>query len=222
MSTHPYVSEWREIRVQGMTTTLRKIRAAGPCGMRLENGQRFGYLKLRYHLGDGYVDDTPINIATILDSNGLDDALWCLRAVDGHAREMRLYAVWCARQVQSRLEDQRSLTALDVAERHANGAASNDELAAAWAAAWGARANAAYAARANAAAYDAAYAARANAAAYDATYTAYDAAYAAWAAAYAAADAGSSRATQAAELQRICAEIAAGRDPYPAAGEVIP
>ena len=27
--------------------------------------------------------------------------------------------------------------------------------------------------------------------------------------------------TQAAELQRICAEIAAGRDPYPAAGEVI-
>ena len=228
-----------------MQTTLRKVRAADPCGMRLENGQRFGYLKLRYHLGKGYGDDTPINIATILDSNGLDDALWCLRAVDGHAREMRLYAVWCARQVQSRLEDQRSLTALDVAERHANGAASNDELAAAWAAAWGARANAAYAARANAAAYDAtyaaranaaranaayaaaydaayaaAYAARANAAAYDATYAAYDAAYAAWAAAYAAADAGSSRATQAAELQRICAEIAAGRDPYPAAGVI--
>ena len=190
-----------------MQTTLRKIRAASPCGMRLENGQRFGYLKLRHHLGKGYGDDTPINIATILDSNGLDDALWCLRAVDGHAREMRLYAVWCARQVQSRLEDQRSLTALDVAERHANGAASNDELAAAWAAAWGARANAAYAARANAAAYDA-------------TYTAYDAAYAAWAAAYAAADAGSSRATQAAELKRICAEIAAGRDPYPAAGVI--
>ena len=182
-----------------MQTTLRKIRAASPCGMRLDDGKRFGYLKLRHHLGKGYGDDTPINIATILDSNGLDDALWCLRAVDGHAREMRLYAVWCARQVQSRLEDQRSLTALDVAERHANGAASNDELAAAWAAAR-------------------AYAARANAA----TCTAYDAAYAAWAAAYAAADAGSSRATQAAELQRICAEIAAGRDPYPAAGEVIP
>ena len=182
-----------------MQTTLRKIRAAGPCGMRLDDGKRVGYLKLRHHLGEGYGDDTPVDIATIIDSNGLDDALWCLRAVDGHAREMRLYAVWCARQVQSQLEDQRSLTALDVAERHANGAASNDELAAAWAAAYAARA---YAARANAAAYDAAYAA--------------------WAAAYAAADAGASRATQAAELQRICAEIAAGRDPYPAAGEVIP
>ena len=40
-------------------------------------------------------------------------------------------------------------------------------------------------------------------------------------AAHAAAYAGASRATQAAELQRICAEIAAGRDPYQAAGEVI-
>ena len=178
-----------------MQTTLRKTRAAGPCGMRLEDGQRVGYLKLRHNLGKGHGDDTPVDIATILDSNGLDDALWCLRAVDGHAREMRLYAVWCARQVQSQMEDQRSLTALDVAERHANGAASNDELAAARAAAYDA--------------YDAAHAARAaaDAAIYDA--------------AHAAAYAGASRATQAAELQRICAEIAAGRDPYQAAGEVI-
>lgn len=28
MSAHPYVSDWRESRLQGMTTTLRKIRAA--------------------------------------------------------------------------------------------------------------------------------------------------------------------------------------------------
>ena len=159
MSAHPYVSEWRESRLQGMTTTLRKIRAAGPCGTQLEDGQRVGYLKLRHHLGKGHGDNTPVDIATILDSNGLDDALWCLRAVDGHAREMRLYAVWCARRVQSLVKDPRSVTALDVAERYANGAASNDELAAAWA-------------------------------------------------------------TQAAELKRICAEMAAGRDPYPAAGVI--
>ena len=187
-----------------MQTTLRKIRAAGPCGMRLVDRQRVGYLKLRHHLGKDYGDDTPIDITTILDSNSLDDALWCLRAVDGHAREMRLYAVWCAREVQSLLNDPRSLTALDVAERHANGAASSDELAAArdaardaaWAAAWAA---------ALAAAWDAAL-------------------DAAWAAAWAAArDAAwkAARATQAAELRRICAEMAAGRDPYPAAGEVI-
>ena len=98
-----------------MQTTLRRIRAAGPCGMQLEDGRRVGYLKLRHHLGKGYGDDTPVDIATILDSNGFDDALWCLRAVDGHAREIRLYAVWCARQVQSLMEDPRSVTALDVA-----------------------------------------------------------------------------------------------------------
>ena len=33
-----------------MQTTLRKIRAAGPCGMRLEDGQRVGYLKLRHRM----------------------------------------------------------------------------------------------------------------------------------------------------------------------------
>ena len=193
-----------------MQTTLRKIRATGPCGMRPKDGQLFGYLKLRHHLGKGYGDDTPVDIATIIDSNGLDDALWCLRAVDGHAREMRLYAVWCARQVQSLLEDPRSLTALDVAERHANGAASSGELAASRAAAYAVQA-AAWAA--DAAGYAAGYAA---AWAADAA-----AANAAWAAADAAGYAGASRATQAAELRRICAEIAAGRDPYPAAGEVI-
>ena len=164
-----------------MQTTLRRIRAAGPCGMQLDDGRRVGYLKLRHHLGKGYGDDTPVDIATILDSNGFDDALWCLRAVDGHAREMRLYAVWCARRVQALVKDPRSGAALDVAERHANGAASNDELAAA---------------RADARA--------AAGAAGDAWYAAWDAA----------------RATQAAELKRICAEMAAGRDPYPA-GAVI-
>lgn len=206
-----------------MQTTLRKIRAAGPCGMRLVDRQRVGYLKLRHNLGKGYGNDTPIDIATILESNGLDDALWCLRAVDGHAREKRLYAVWCARQVQSQMEDQRSLTALDVAERHANGAASSDELDAAWAAAG----KAAWAAWGTSAAWNAAEAAAASAAEDAAEAAAEAAAWAAWAAAKAAAGAAGAaakdiaRATQAAELQRICAEMAAGRDPYPAAGEVI-
>ena len=193
-----------------MQTTLRKIRAAGPCGMRLVDRQRVGYLKLRHHLGKDYGDDTPIDITTILDSNSLDDALWCLRAVDGHAREMRLYAVWCAREVQSLLNDPRSLTALDVAERHANGAASSDELDAAWAAAG----KAVWAAWATWNAWNAAeYAAEAAAA------------WATQAAGAAAKDIARAtqavRATQAAELRRICAEMAAGRDPYPAAGEVI-
>ena len=188
-----------------MQTTLRKIRAASPCGMRLEGGERVGYLKLRRHLGKGYGDDTPIDITTIIDSNGLDDALWCLRAVDGHAREMRLYAVWCTRQVQSLVEDPRSVAALDVAERYANGAASNDELAAACEAAW-----AAARAAACEAACEAAWAAARAAARAAACEAACEAA------------SGATRAVQAAELRRICAEIEVGRDPYPVKGPACP
>ena len=113
-----------------MNTTLNKIRAHGPC---LD-----GWSKLLRFLGKTQADDEPLSLGTILDSNGLDDALWCLRAVDGHEREMRLYAVWCARRVQHLMTDPRSVTALDVAERHANGQATDEELAAASAAAWAA------------------------------------------------------------------------------------
>ena len=47
------------------------------------------------------------------------------------ARELRLFAVWSAMQVQHLLADPRSLAALDVAERYANGEATDEELAAA-------------------------------------------------------------------------------------------
>lgn len=183
-----------------MQTTLRKIRAAGPCGMRLDDGKRVGYLKLRHYLGKGYGDDTPIDIATILDSNGLDDALWCLRAVDGRAREMRLYAVWCARQVQHLMADKRSINALDVAVRHANGTATDDELAAA-------RDAALAAALAAAASDDARETARAYAWA--------SAWNDAWAAARAAAARDAARDVQAKELRRVCDCISAGQNPYP-------
>ena len=197
-----------------MKTTLRKIRAADPCGMRLEDAKSVRYLKLRHHLGRGHGDDTPIDIATILDINGLDYALWCLRAVDGHAREKRLYAVWCARQVPSLMDDPSSVTVIDVAERNANGAASNDELAAGTEAARAAGTEAAWAA----VAARAALAARAATDASLAALPAKEGARAALAAARDARDAAS--AAQADELRRVCAEIAAGRDPYPAAGVI--
>ena len=50
-------------------------------------------------------------------------------------RELRLFAVWSARQVQHLMTDPRSVAALDVAERHASGEATDEELAAAWSAA---------------------------------------------------------------------------------------
>ena len=106
-----------------MKTTLNKIREHKPCTS--------GWEKLLSYLGKTKADDEPLAITTILDSNGLDDALWCLRAVEGYDREIRLYAVWCARQVQHLLTDQRSLDALDVAERYANGQDTEKEMDAA-------------------------------------------------------------------------------------------
>ena len=105
-----------------MYTTLNKIRAHSPC--------HEGWTKLLKNLGKTKADNKRLAITTILDSNGLDDALWCLRAVDGHEREMRLYAVDCARAVQHLMTDARSIAALDVAERFANGLATDQELAA--------------------------------------------------------------------------------------------
>ena len=107
-----------------MKTTLNKIRAHSPC--------HSGWEKLLRNLGKTKADDAPLLLTTVLESNGLDDAMWCLRAVDGHKREMRLFAVECARSVQHLMTDKRSIDALDVAERFANGLATQAELDAAW------------------------------------------------------------------------------------------
>ena len=178
-----------------MNTTLNKIRSKSPCAD--------GWAKLLKHLGKPQADDEPLSLITILDSNGLDDALWCLQAVDGHDREIRLYAVWCARQVQHLMTDKRSLDALDVAERYANGLATENELDIAGDAARGA-AGAAEGDAARAAAWavgaasDAAGSAAGSAAASDA-------ARAADAASDAASDA--ARAAQEKRLRKVCAEI---------------
>ena len=128
-----------------ITTTLNKIREHQPCTN--------GWKKLLAHLGKTEADDEPLPFSTILESNGLDDALWCCRSAPEYDKEWRLFAVWCARQVRHLMKDSRSLNALDVAERFANGLATEDELkaagdaaraagdaagAAAWAAAWAA------------------------------------------------------------------------------------
>ena len=162
-----------------MKTTLNKIREHSPCAD--------GWEKLLSYLGKTKADDEEISILTILDSNGLQDAIWCLRAVEGYDREIRLYAVWCARQVQHLMADQRSLDALDVAERYANGEATDAELAAA-----------------RDAVLDAVRAAACAAAESSATLAAW---YAAAAASAAAEDAwGEMRKRQETELRRICEE----------------
>jgi hypothetical protein len=56
--------------------------------------------------------------------------IFCRESVASE-RNQRLFAVWCARQVQHMLPDPRSIAAIDVAERFANGQATSEELASA-------------------------------------------------------------------------------------------
>ena len=126
-----------------ITTTLKRIKAHNPC--------EDGWKKLLNHLGKTKADDEPLSFAVILKSNGVEDALWCCRCEPQYAKEWRLFAVWCVRQQAHLLTDQRSKDALDVAERHAHGKATDEELDAAraagdvagdaaWEVAWAARA----------------------------------------------------------------------------------
>ena len=135
---------------EALTTTLNRIRAHSPC--------REGWEKLLKGLGKTAADDEPLPYSRIVEINGLYDALWCCRAEPQYTREWRLFAVWCARQVQHLMTDERSIAALDVVERYANGRATDEELAAAGAAARDAARDAAWAA-----ARDAAWAAEVDA-----------------------------------------------------------
>ena len=156
-----------------MQTTLSAIRKHSPCSS--------GWAKLLKTLNKTQADNEPLEFSVILTSNGLADAIWCLRALDGKDKEIRKFAIFCARQNYHLLTDERSRKAIEVAEAFVNGEASKDELTAAYTAA-----DAAAYAAADAAADADADAAAAYAAAADADAAA---AYAAAAAAYAAADA---------------------------------
>ena len=149
-----------------LTTTLNRIREHSPC--------ESGWKKLLAYLGKTKADDEILPYSVILESNGLNDALWCMRTEAKYEKEWRTFALKCTRRVEHLHPVCK--TTLDVLERFINGKATREDLAAAGAAAgaaaWAAAEDAAWAAGA---AEDAAGAA--EAAAWDA------AGAAAWAAA---------------------------------------
>lgn len=110
-----------------MYTTLNKIRQRHPC--------TDGWEKLLRHLGKTAADDEPLSIMTVLESNGIEDTIWCLRAVDGHDREKQLFAVRCVRRFQHILSVE-STNALNVAEMFSKGLVDQDRLDEARLASW--------------------------------------------------------------------------------------
>jgi hypothetical protein len=138
-----------------LTTTLNRIKEHSPC--------EDGWKKLLMYLGKTKADDESLPYSVIVASNGLGDALWCCRAEPQYHKEWRLFAVWCCGQIKHLMKDPRSINAVKTAKKHALGKATDEELAAARAAAEAA-ARAAAGEAARAAAWTAAWAAAREAA----------------------------------------------------------
>jgi len=110
----------------------------------------------------------PSTIVEILQMESIpaSDRIWAFvhKAAGVDDRTLRLFACKCVRdtplsngrKVWDLLTDERSRTAVEVAEKFANGEATEDELDAAWGAAWGTAWEAAWEAAAWAAAWEAA------------------------------------------------------------------
>lgn len=166
-------------------TTFRKLHDAGACK------ERYRFLAKALGGIKAYGRDTPITLLQILNINGLDDALWALRACDDAETFSRLLACDYAEHVLHIFEakypdDDKPRKVIVVSRRYARGEATDAELSAAWNAAWAAAGDAAGTAAGYAAGYAAGTAARAAAwyaarsAARDAGYAGYAAWYAAW------------------------------------------
>lgn len=110
-----------------ITITLNKIKKQGPCNK--------GW-KILLKSKSGLDYNEPFPLSDILDSNGLEDALWALRCIPEYSKLWRKYAVWCARQILHLMEDPRSINALNVAWRHSRGEIVETALDAASDAAW--------------------------------------------------------------------------------------
>jgi hypothetical protein len=131
-----------------MQTTLIKIKEQSPCEK--------GWIKLLSFLNKIEADDEPLELKTILESNGTADTIWALRAVEDYDKEIHLMAADFAESVlhifeEKYPEDNRPRKAINAARDFANGLITVEQLDAAgsaagaaawaaWAAAWAARA----------------------------------------------------------------------------------
>ena len=144
------------------TTTLNAIRKADPC--------TDGWTKLLKHLGKSKADDEPLPLLVVLDSNGLDDALWVLTYAMPDDKLARHLQAWIAEQVlpsfeAERPDDMRIRNQIAMLRNDSATDAERDATReAAWEAAWDAAGWAGAMAAARAAAWNAAYTAAKDAA----------------------------------------------------------
>jgi len=109
-----------------ITTTLAAIREHSPC----EDGRE----KLLKYLGRIFADNEPFSLAVVLDSNGFDDAIWCLRAL-GQEHHRMIVALACdfAERALPMVpaDEDRPRLAIETTRRWLRGEATLDEVHAA-------------------------------------------------------------------------------------------
>jgi len=121
-----YIFSLNRQEKEKMNITYKQIKSLNPCYNPIEIGMSENY------------EDSIVNFIIEFRTKvkSIDDILWVLCRNDFMTdKELRLYAVWCARKVQHLMKDERSTNALDVVERFANGEADQQELDVALAAA---------------------------------------------------------------------------------------
>ena len=112
-----------------MKVTLKKIWSNRPCELSwntLVDG--LGMSGLKELNKDEKAPNIEVSLRFILENNGWEDCKWAWKCVGGYEREFRLLAVAFAKPFKHLMKDPRSLHALKVSERFANGLATVEEL----------------------------------------------------------------------------------------------
>ena len=103
--------------------TLNKIREHDPC--------KSSYKILLKVLGKNKADDEPLSLLKILEINGLEDAIWCLRTLSWNLEarmEIAALMVLFVKPIVHLLKDEGSKNTVEIIEKFSKGEATSREL----------------------------------------------------------------------------------------------
>ena len=103
--------------------TLNKIRECDPC--------KSSYKILLKVLGKNKADDEPLSLLKILEINGLEDAIWCLRTLSWNLEarmEIAALMVLFVKPIVHLLKDEGSKNTVEIIEKFSKGEATSREL----------------------------------------------------------------------------------------------
>lgn len=103
-----------------LSTTLNEIKSHNPC----ENG----WVTLLKHLNKTKADGAKLKYSVILESNGIQYAIWALKRNEKSLPVLKRFAYLCAEEVRPLMKDKRSTDCLDATRDFLDGKIQFDEL----------------------------------------------------------------------------------------------